>query len=111
MTVKFRSAMLFISCRMAVPILTALAESLDANANGLATMSRGALVAAWAVERPRGMPCAANGADNVPAVRRVTTRRDKYIPWSPQQDSPLGPTQPRSARVKNGRRGIRTPDI
>src|SRR5687767_14186960 len=86
--------MSFICWRNADPILTALAESVGAKANEFATMRRGALVTVVDVRAPRGMPCASSGADTIPANRAITTGCNRYIPWSPLQDSPLGPAQP-----------------
>src|SRR5437773_11798746 len=97
MTVKLRPTMVFTSWRMAVPILTAFAESDGAKANGFATMRRGALATVCDVRALRGMPWAAKGADNIPADRAITTGRSRYIPLV----SPTG--QPSRARTKPAR--------
>jgi hypothetical protein len=72
--------MSFICSRTAVPILTAFAESAGEKAKGFATIRRGALATVVEVRAPRGIPCATKGADIIPAVRAITTERNKYIP-------------------------------
>ena len=83
----------FISSRAALPILTALTESALADANGLATMSRGALFTVW-VRELRGMPCAANGATETTPTIATRARRSRYI-LDLQQDGLMGQESPR----------------
>src|SRR6188472_679676 len=101
--------MSFISWRIAVPTCTAAAESPGAYANGLATISRGAFVTAWVVRAPRGMPCAARGADTAAATAANPTKRDRYILDLPYKTANSDQRSPALMREPVGEEGFEPP--
>ena len=95
---------------MAVPILTAGAESAAAKANGLATMNRGAVFTVGEVRDPRGMPCAASG-DSTEAPTTAQSRRDGTGTFQSLHRglAPKGRQRPRDARRRMGEEGFEPP--
>ena len=94
-----------------MPIATAGAESAGANANGLATMNRGATFTVLRAAL-RGMPWAASGTVSAPLTSREGDKTEQiHATASPKERSRRTDDRRAQHADVNGRRGIRTPDI
>src|ERR1051326_8589188 len=105
------SALRSIRSRMPAPIRTAAEESCAEKLWGFATIRRGRVTTGWAGRLERN--CAAAGAAETAATTPVNTNRGKRIRHNlPAKAAPAGRRLPRPGRERrDGRRGIRTPDI